>query len=117
MNYKQAIIIRNDIGMSKGKIAVQACHASLLSAFDMYKKNHILFEKWVGEGMKKIVLKIDSKEELMNIKKKAGSIGITVRIINDAGLTELNPGTTTALGIGPDKEEKIDKVINDLKLL
>ena len=29
MNYKQAIVIRIDLGMSKGKTAAQAAHASL----------------------------------------------------------------------------------------
>ena len=37
--------------------------------------------------------------------------------IADAGRTEVMPGTITCMGIGPDKEEKIDKVTGKLKML
>ncbi|PIX43420.1 peptidyl-tRNA hydrolase, partial [archaeon CG_4_8_14_3_um_filter_38_5] len=37
--------------------------------------------------------------------------------IRDAGRTQIPPNTITALGIGPDNEEKIDKIVKNLKLL
>jgi len=75
------------------------------------------FDKWMKTGMKKVVLKVMSEKELMELKKKAGSNKITTAVINDAGLTQLSPGTTTAIGIGPDTEERIDSVVKELKLL
>lgn len=115
--YKQAIIIRSDLNMSKGKIASQASHASVLSAYKAFQKDKILFHAWFNEGMRKIVLKVDSESELLDLKKKAGSKGLTVELVRDAGKTEVKPGSITSLGIGPASNKKIDEVIKDLKLL
>ena len=38
-------------------------------------------------------------------------------IVKDAGLTQLPPGSTTALGIGPFSSIEIDKITGNLKLL
>ena len=111
---KQAIVIRTDLGMGKGKIAAQACHASL-AAF--LKVKRIIREKWVDEGMKKVVVKISGEEELQAVFKKAKRAKLPTSIINDAGLTQLEPGTATAIGIGPADDAKIDKITGKMKLL
>ena len=38
-------------------------------------------------------------------------------LIKDAGHTVVEPGTITCLGIGPDKEYKIDKITGKLKMV
>ena len=116
MDYKQAIIIRTDLGMKRGKIASQASHASVASAYKTLKKMPEKFKKWYN-NMAKIVLKVNSKEELIKIAGKAKRGGLICEVIRDAGKTQIPPGTITALGIGPDEETKIDNVIQDLKLL
>lgn len=113
-NVKQAILIRNDLKMGKGKIATQVAHASL----EAYKKaDKDVVEKWEEGGSKKIVLKANSLNELLEFKKRAGQLKIPQALIKDAGLTQLKESTITCLGLGPDDEEKIDKLIKDLKLL
>ena len=116
MEYKQAIVLRSDLGMDKGKLVSQGAHASIASAFKTMQKNPEIFRKWMG-SMKKIVLKIPSEKELMELKAKAARAKLVVEIIRDAGRTQVMPGSITALGIGPDTDEKIDAIIKDLKLL
>ncbi len=111
--YKQVIVIRSDIRMSKGKAAVQCSHASY-SAAKKAGKNAL--NAWESEGQKKVVLKA-SLQEILALKEKCKKMDIANALISDAGLTELDPGTITALGIGPDKDEKINKVTGSLPLL
>ncbi|MBU5688117.1 MAG: peptidyl-tRNA hydrolase Pth2 [Candidatus Aenigmarchaeota archaeon] len=110
--YKQVIILRKDLKMSKGKAAAQACHAAVHS-FEKVKWS--LIEKWKFFGSKKVVLAVNNEEEILEIYKQVKKAKIPCFLVKDAGLTELKPGTITALGIGPVEEEKIDKITGSLK--
>ena len=112
--YKQVILVRADLKMSKGKLAAQVGHASVESMIKSHKDD---VEKWRDQGMKKSVLKVSSRQQLYYYKRKAEDAGLVVGLIIDAGHTELKPGTPTCLGIGPDKEDKIDAVTGKLKLM
>lgn len=112
--YKQVIVVRIDLRMSTGKIAAQCCHASL-GAHE--KASKTVIKQWEREGQKKVVVQVNSKKEILDICKKVKKEKIPYFLVEDAGLTELEPGTITALGIGPEKEEKIDKLTGSLKLL
>lgn len=114
MEYKQAIVVRTDIKMSKGKTAAQSSHASV-EAVQNSKQN--LVDAWRSEGAKKVVLKASSEKDLLALHRKAREEKLATALIKDAGLTEIEPGTITCLGIGPDKEEKIDKITKALKAL
>jgi len=114
MILKQAIIIRTDLKMGKGKIAAQCAHASLaafLIAKDLDKNI------WIKEGAKKVVLKVKDEKELKNLCERASKLKLPCELIKDRGLTQIKSGTITALGIGPADEKKIDKVTGKLKLL
>lgn len=111
---KQAILVRQDLKLPKGKLAVQCCHASVECVLKS-KKLNVLF--WKKEGMPKIVLKVKDEGELLKYTQIARDLGLTTALITDAGKTTVIPGTKTCLGIGPDKDKEIDRVIKDLKLL
>jgi len=111
---KQAIIIRTDLKMDKGKIAAQASHASVAAFIESDKKKS---DEWLSEGMKKIVLKVSSKKDLYDIYKEAKSENMKAVMITDAGLTQLKQPEKTAVAIGPDDDKKIDKITGKLKLL
>jgi PTH2 family peptidyl-tRNA hydrolase len=115
MDYKLIVIVRSDLKLSKGKACAQVGHAVLecwLREDDNSTKN-----SWRSEGSKKIVLKCRDKKELYEINEAAKANGLTTAVIEDAGHTEIAPGTVTCLGIGPDKADKIDKVASNLKPL
>ncbi|MEM2874371.1 MAG: peptidyl-tRNA hydrolase Pth2 [Candidatus Nanoarchaeia archaeon] len=111
---KQVLVLRTDLGIGKGKLAAQASHAAVKAVL---KSNSKLVEKWDSEGAKKIVVKVNSEKELLKLYKKASKAKLVSVLISDAGLTQLKPGTKTAVGIGPDDEKKIDKITGKLKLL
>lgn len=113
---KQAIVVRTDLKMGKGKIAAQVAHASL-EAFEKTKKKRPAWAKeWEKSGKAKIVLKVHSEEELMRFYKKVKA-ELPAVIIRDAGLTQIKSNTATCFGVGPAPEEKIDKHLGKLKLL
>jgi PTH2 family peptidyl-tRNA hydrolase len=112
--WKQCIIIRNDVKMSCGKKCAQAGHAAIMA----YEKSDANAKKaWIHEGQKKVILKADDERTLFEIKSIAEAAGIAAVLIQDAGMTEIPPGTITALGLGPAKTEEMDKITGDLTLL
>lgn len=109
---KQVILVRNDLKLPKGKMGAQCAHASIEAAL----KSDYLGE-WRQFGQKKVVLKVDSEKELIKYFQMAKDEGIACSLITDAGKTVIAPGTKTAVGIGPDDEDKIDKLTGELKMM
>ena len=114
--YKQVIIVRNDLKLGKGKIAAQASHAAVSSFLKTEKKDPDASSNWLLEGQKKVVLKIDTKEELLSLFEEIKNI-FPCALIKDAGLTQLSKPDITCLGIGPIREDKIDRFTKKYKLL
>ncbi|WP_321428983.1 peptidyl-tRNA hydrolase Pth2 [uncultured Methanolobus sp.] len=112
--YKQCIIIRDDLKLSKGKLAVQVAHAAV-SASEWAERS--ILDKWKEGGQKKVVLRVPVLKDLFELKEVARRQGLPTALIQDAGLTQIAPGTVTVLGIGPAKADDIDKVTGNLKLL
>jgi PTH2 family peptidyl-tRNA hydrolase len=112
--YKQCLVIRSDIKMSCGKKCAQAAHASI-GAYEHAEKT--LRKAWLSEGQKKVVLKAPDERTLHELRVIAGHAGISASLVKDAGMTEIPPGTVTALGLGPAKSEDLDRVTGTLPLL
>jgi PTH2 family peptidyl-tRNA hydrolase len=115
--YKQTIVVRADLKMGKGKLAAQSSHASLSAYKKVSKSNPEIAKKWEDEGQKKVVLKVNSEAELFEFFQKGKDAGIPCEIIQDAGHTQLEPGTYTCFGAGPWDEILLDKIFGKLKLL
>jgi PTH2 family peptidyl-tRNA hydrolase len=110
---KQVIVVNKDLKMGKGKICAQVAHASLESFLNATIQDR---EKWLYEGAKKIVLKA-SLDIILEKAKKADQLSLPFAIITDAGLTQVEKGSITALAIGPAEDAIIDAITSDLKLL
>ncbi|MEA1984285.1 MAG: peptidyl-tRNA hydrolase Pth2 [Euryarchaeota archaeon] len=114
IEYKQCIIIRDDLKLSKGKLAVQVAHAAV-SASEWADRSTL--EKWKDGGQKKVVLRVDTVRDLFELKETARRQDIPTALITDAGLTQVPPGTVTVLGIGPARADELDKITGSLKLV
>lgn len=114
---KQVIVVRRDLRMGTGKIVGQACHACLGASEEARKRNLNNWNKWLSEGAKKIVVKVYSLEELLELERQARRLRLPNSLVVDRGLTQLPPDTPTSLGIGPADDEVVDKITGKLKLL
>lgn len=114
---KQAIVVRSDLKMGKGKLAAQVAHASLSAAEEAMGRGLRWFDEWKREGQAKIVLKVQTEETLHALYERARAAKLPAALIEDRGLTQLEPGTVTCLGIGPAPEEELDRITGKLKLL
>ncbi len=129
---KQVIVIRKDINMRKGKMCAQSSHASMKVFLDnmeifpdgdntYYAKiDNITSEmkEWLTESFTKVVVSVNSEEEIYELADKATKANIPHAVIIDNGFTEFRGNkTTTCIAIGPDDSDKIDELTGGLSLL
>ncbi|KAI0884748.1 PTH2-domain-containing protein [Annulohypoxylon maeteangense] len=122
---KLVLVVRTDLGMTKGKIAAQCSHATLACYKTLTKaatRNPTspeakLLQRWERRGQAKIAVQVKSEDELLELMGKARSLGITAEVIQDAGRTQIDPGSLTVLGVGPAPKSLVDRVTGGLKLL
>ena len=130
---KQVILIRTDLGMRKGKMIAQGAHASMKVFFDCatyeswpegYERTKVPIEVdknmygWMTGLFTKVVCKVTSETELVDLYEQAKNEHIPCALIRDAGLTEFHGiPTLTAAAIGPALSQDIDLITGHLKLL
>ncbi|KAK9702409.1 Peptidyl-tRNA hydrolase PTH2 [Popillia japonica] len=116
---KMVIIVRTDLKMGQGKIATQCAHAavSLCNLASKSFKNELKW--WLSCGQPKIVLRVSEncEETLKLLYEQAKANKLNACLIYDAGRTQIEQGTLTTLGIGPNSKEDVDKLTKNFKLL
>ncbi len=117
MENKLVIVIRDDLKLSTGKLAVQVAHAAVNCALTSKKNHNKWFRSWFSEGEKKVVVRAFDLTHLYDLKEQAEANKLQTSLIIDAGLTEVPPNTVTCLGIGPGPNKIVDKITGGLKLL
>ena len=139
-------LLKGPNAIRKGKFGAQVAHASLgslLKLFNIYKQEPVrlglsgdveskqvqykynvtfgentVLDDWLNGKFTKIVVSVDSDEELIALNKALDETYIPHALITDAGLTEFHGvPTNTCLGIGPYIAEEIDKFTGNLPLL
>lgn len=103
--------------MGKGKIAAQTSHAAVSAAEEARKHCKAWWEAWLDEGQRKVVVKVKSEADLLQLRQQARRMHLPCALIYDRGLTQLPPDTITCLGIGPAPNDEIDKITGKLPLL
>ena len=114
-----------------GKMAAQAAHASLKVILNMMKetaspslnirqlelKEDSPVNIWLAGSFTKVVVGVESLDELMDIYWQAKEAGIPTALIKDEGRTEFEKPTITCVSIGPHWADEINKITGSLKLL
>lgn len=113
---KQIILMRTDLGMRKGKMIAQGAHASMKAVVLHYEDPRIV--EWLSGSFTKVVVKVDSEEQINNICLAAIEAGLIAESIVDEGRTTFHGvPTLTCAAIGPDTDENLRNITGDLKLL
>ena len=111
---KQIIVVNNSLHLPKGKLAAQVAHAAVAAFLNAKRTEQV---GWLEEGMPKVVLRVETLEELLHLNEAAAARGIAACLIEDAGRTVVPEGTVTCLGLGPAEDGVLDAVTGKLKLL
>jgi len=131
LEIKQVIVMRDDLNMRKGKMAAQAAHAAMAFLVDKLgirkPKSKQLTDmpqfsteeaKWLTAQSTKVVVRVKSEAELMQVYQNAVAKRLNAHLILDAGRTEFGGVPTyTCCAIGPNYAHEVDSVTGNLELL
>ncbi|CAK7340309.1 unnamed protein product [Dovyalis caffra] len=106
-DFKMVLVVRNDLKMGKGKIAAQCSHATLGLYKKLLHRVPKALNRWEMCAQPKVVVKIESEEDMLVLQEKAKSVKLPTHITIDAGRTQ----------IAPRPVEVVDDVTGGLKLL
>ena len=114
--------------MRKGKMVSQGAHASLAAVLscrshELEVGSRVVIEptvamrSWLDQDFTKIVVGVNSEEELVAIHQQALEADIPCSLIRDLARTEFSSPTLTACAVGPALPEEIDPITRHLPLL
>ena len=114
---KVVLCVRQDLGMSAGKMCAQCAHAAVDLVLAAQAADPATLAAWQAAGATKIALQVPDSKELAALHAAAAVSGLPCTLIADAGRTQVPSGTVTVLGIGPAPASQIDCVTGSLALL
>ena len=116
-DYKMVLVVRGELRLTAGKAAVQVAHAAVLLAQESERRAPAAYRAWSLTGQKKIALVAPTLDDLEALARRARGLGIPWVLVEDAGFTEVPPGTKTCLGLGPARSSELDPITGELPLL
>ena len=114
---KALFVVREDLRQTPGKIAAQVAHAAVMLVEEASRRDPKAVAAWRSTGQRKIVVLAPSLPVMQELARSARARGLTTVMVEDAGHTEVAPGTRTVLGIGPGPASVIDPITGHLPLL
>lgn len=111
------LVTRQDLQLSKGKLAAQCAHAAADCVLSAKRSNPRTLDQYLRRGARKIVCKVPDLISLKQVYSRAKKAGLVCQLVTDAGHTEIPPGTETVVGIGPGPRGEIDKITGQLSLV
>ncbi|XP_046835177.1 peptidyl-tRNA hydrolase 2, mitochondrial-like [Vespa crabro] len=112
---KLVLVVRSDLKMGKGKVVAQCAHAAV-AAYKIAQKYPPILKAWENSGQIKVTVKVNNEDELRAIAKAARDAGLITNVIQDAGRTQVAPGSRTVCGVGPGPAHLVNLVTGRLKL-
>lgn len=114
---KMALVVQGDLKMGRGKLAAQCCHGALAAYRQAQQCSPQLLQAWEDGGQAKVVLKVDSEQDMQKLAEEALKKEVPVCSVRDAGRTQVPSGSLTVVAVGPARVTDVDKVTGHLKLL
>jgi PTH2 family peptidyl-tRNA hydrolase len=114
---KMVLVVRGELRLTPGKAAVQVAHAAVMLFQEAQRRKGSHLDAWLAGGQKKIAVVAPDLDALLRLQREAKGLGIATVLVEDAGFTEVAPGTKTVLGLGPAPEGELDRITGSLPLL
>ena len=71
---------------------------------------------WAATGQAKVCVKVPTEAELLELKRAVSAAGVAAYLVEDAGRTQVAPGSRTVLAVGPAPVKVLDPFTKHLKL-
>ncbi len=115
------LFVNYGLKMGKGKIAAQCGHAVGIMVEELVNHPNQEFVDWKETSMKKVVLKADDEQTLLNLLKEKMEVtnlesGNCVQI-RDAGCTQVPQNSLTVVGFKPMYKKDVPKEFSEYQLL
>lgn len=114
---KMWIIVRGDIHMSSGKLAVQAGHGILTSFIHGMLIRKELCDEYFAHGQAKITVVAKNLNHLQRAYDECNDAGLPCALIKDAGRTEFAEPTYTVATVGPCYRSELPNFVKRLRLM
>ena len=102
--------------MTAGKTSAQCSHATLGAYKRGMRRSPGAVKAWEYTGQAKIAVKCPTEDELHSLRDAAAQRGVNFYLVQDAGHTQIAPGSKTVLALGPAPASVFDDFTGHLKL-
>ena len=111
---KMWLLVREDLEISKGKLAGQSGHAFMSAILQVSRD---LVDRYLADNQPKIVVRVKNLDALLRSERECQEIGLNHALITDAGRTEFPEPTKTVMAVGPCYRDELPRYLQRLRLL